>query len=94
MVTVQYVSIIDSSNHNADPPPFSIVNNKIQEHLRGIWPEGSTENATFSIVNHIIFYVVDNLTVLYHLSSDSIKIIFPTHTYKAQFAFEKDTLVN
>ena len=92
-VTVQDVLIIDSSNYNADPPPHFNVHNENQNQLMGVWIEGSTKNATFSIDNDSIFYVEDNLMVPYHLSGDSIKIIFPTHTYNGQFAFEKDTLV-
>jgi len=92
-VTVQDVLIIDCSNHNVDPPPLSIVNNENQNRLMCVWTEGSTENATLSILNDSIYYVEDNLMVPYHISGDSIKIIFPTHTYNGQFAFEKDTLV-
>lgn len=63
------------------------------DKLRGIWTDGSSENATFDIGKDSIYYVDQFASFKYALTGDTIKIKYPEWTFVGHINFLKDTLV-
>ncbi|HEV8506054.1 MAG TPA: hypothetical protein VGQ53_11660 [Chitinophagaceae bacterium] len=61
--------------------------------IRGIWTDGSSENATFEIRKDSIYYVDELSSYKYSLVGNSIKIKYPDWTFTGQISFVKDTLI-
>jgi hypothetical protein len=65
----------------------------IKSKLKGIWTDGTTENAAFEIKENTIFYVDNVATYKYTLQGNKMTIIYPDYTYKCVISFHKDTLI-
>lgn len=61
--------------------------------LKGIWTDGTSENASFDIREDSIFYVEHLETYKYKLIADSIHIYYPDFVYSGKIGFEGDTLI-
>ena len=72
----------------------STENPKINKNMiKGIWTNGSSENATFEIKSKSIYYVDDFKDYNYDLKNDTIEIEYPDYIYRAEVLLRNDTLI-
>ena len=65
----------------------------LKSKLKGVWTDGTTENAVFEIKENTIFYVDNSATYKYTLTGNRMTITYPDYLYKCVISFHKDTLV-
>lgn len=82
-----------SDNKNLNNKVLSISNGSLSNKILGVWTDGNTQNAAFSISRDSILYVKDMTSYKYSLTGDSIKIIYPDNVILGKIGFLGDTLV-
>jgi hypothetical protein len=85
------VSKIDSSTLKITER--KVFSDQLKSKLKGIWTDGSSENATFSITSDSIVYVDQFTSYKYELYADTIQIEYPEMVYIGKIYFSKDTFV-
>jgi hypothetical protein len=61
--------------------------------IKGIWTDGSSENATFQINEKTIYYVDELKEYKYSFKNNTLKIFFQDYTFIGVVSFKKDTLI-
>lgn len=66
---------------------------RLKDKIKGIWSDGSSENASFVIKTDSIYYVDQFTSYKYELIENTIKIKYPDWIFVAKVSFLKDTLI-
>ena len=79
---------------------FSVINYNSKEFsnqkttsIKGIWTDGSSENATFQINEKTIYYVDELTEFKYSFKNNTLKIFFQDYKFIGVVSFKKDTLL-
>ena len=82
------LEVLDSPAAAPTPPPPPINPNQ----LKGIWTDGSTENASFEIQKDSIYYLDNNRSYRYFLLYDTLKILYEDYTFVSTIKVSDDSL--